>query len=172
VHLSILREYSNDNAALQQVASVITGGAAPPAPQPEDDMGTFKSSVRKKTGKLTNAWQSIGIDDDGSLSWLSGPCTFQAQANFTVDGVAADSVVRFRWITVRNSDGYTKPDAVNVWPTIEVPGTSGATYGQVIQFGKIGSPASGYTRRLRLQAYSDAPSGVTLTYLRSSSFAQ
>ncbi|HEY7052389.1 MAG TPA: hypothetical protein VH496_09700 [Mycobacterium sp.] len=160
---------------MQQVAAVITGGDAPPTPPPEDDMGTFRTTVCKKAQQLTTSWRTLAMDDDGNQSWFWGPASFQAQANFTVQGLPADGPsVRFRWVTVdvRASDGWTKPDPVNVWPDIEVAGTAGSTFGEVMQLGQIGSPPSGYSRRLRLQGYADAASGVSLTYLRCSSFAQ
>lgn len=175
VHLSITRQYANDSAALQAIVPIITGGAAPPAPEPEDDMGTFKTTVCKETQALTNSWRTLAMDDDGNQSWVWGPCAFQAQANVTIQGLPpGGATARFRWATydVRSSDGYTKPDPVNTWPDIEVVGTSGGTYGQVMQLGQIGKPASGYSRRLRLQGYSDAASGVSLSYLRTSLFSQ
>jgi hypothetical protein len=169
VHCSIYRRWADDEATLAGIADVITGGASTP---PEDDMGTFDTSTHSVRQALSPAWRILHIDDD-AVTWMNGPAKFQAQANVSLEGLAAGSAVKLRFFAddVRGSDGYTKSH-VNAWPVIEVVGTSGSTAGSVVQLGQMGTPDSGYTRRLRLEAYSDADAGVVLTYIRASSFRQ
>lgn len=176
VHLSGYRRWADDHAAWQQIASAFIGsGSDSGGSGGSEDMGTFETNASHKTQAVTNAWKTLYItDDDNSQTWFSGPCVFQAQANVVFSGLVAPNVAKFRWVTVdhRQSDGYEKPDYPNEWPTIEVPPTSGGTYASLVQFGKIGAPPSGYSRRLRLQAYVEQASGVSVTYVRASSFRQ
>lgn len=167
VHCSIYRRWADDEDTLAGIAAVITGG------DPEDDdMGTFETRTHGDRQTLSPDWKTLHIDE-GTVTWMNGPAKFQAQANLSLEGLVAGSAVKIRWFAddVRGSDSYTKSH-VNSWPTIEIVGTSGSTAASVIQFGQMGTPASGYTRRLRLEAYSDAASGVAVTYVRASSFRQ
>jgi hypothetical protein len=173
VHLSFYRRWGDDTgASAQNIAAVITGGAAPSGGG--DDMGTFKTTVCKDTQTLTNSWKTLAMDGDGNQSWVWGPCLFQAQAQVVVNGLTGSSSARFRWVTVdvRQSDNWTKSGNPNVWPEMEVGITSGATYGQVAQWGQIGKPDSGYSRRLRLQGYADQAAGVSVSYLRCNLLSQ
>jgi hypothetical protein len=137
-----------------------------------DDMGTWETTACTDTQTLGTDWKSLAIDGDGTQSWFRGPCTFQAHANVVIQGLGPDASVWFRWATfdVRASDGWTKPDPAQTWPDQEKTGTGGGTATTVEQYGQIGTPPSGYQRRLRLQACSAAASGVSLSYVRANSF--
>jgi hypothetical protein len=170
IHASIYRRWADDEKTLAGIADVITGTDS--GSGGNDDMGTFETRTHGVRQTLTSDWKTLHIDED-AVTWMNGPCEFQAQANLSFEGLAAGSAVKLRWFSddVRGSDGHTTSH-VNAWPTVEVIGTSGSTAASVVQFGKMYTPESGWTRRLRLEAYSDAESGVAVTYVRASSFRQ
>jgi hypothetical protein len=178
VHLSSSRDHANDTTAWQDVAAVLLGSSGGSSGGStgggSSDMGTFKTTVYGDAQPLTNAWRTVYVEPPAGQSWFSGPCAFQAQAQLIVNGMSGSATVRFRFVTVdvKSSDGTTKSGNPNVWPQIEFLPTTGGTYLAVTQLGQIGKPASGYSRRFRLQAYSDLASGVSIGYVRASSFRQ
>jgi hypothetical protein len=168
IHLSILRQYSNDTTALAKVADVITGGAAPP---PEEDDMKLTSYYCGGTQALTKGtWRTLSIDDDGAQSIIWGPADFHALAQFQLDGLPAGKAIKIRLyeIDVDDNGADVRGHAYTVG---EIIGTSGGTMGQHVQYGHTGSPAKGYdSRRLRLEALSDEADGVKLSKLSTRVF--
>jgi hypothetical protein len=169
VHCSIYRRWADDAATLAGIADVITGGAGTPV---EDSMGTFDTKTHNARQPLTADWKTIYIADS-TVTWMNGPAEFQAQLNLSMEDLALDAAVKLRWYAddVRDSDGHVTTH-VNTWPTVEILGTSGSTAASVVQFGRMATPAAGWSRRLRLEAHADSDNGAAVTYVRASSFRQ
>jgi hypothetical protein len=83
VHLSILRQYSNDTAALSGVAAVITGGGAPAAPPSDEDDEMKAFLIRDGSGKFwivaadlstkTETTEAANSGLSGTGQYLSNP---------------------------------------------------------------------------------------------------
>ena len=83
-HVSGKREAVNDAAAWADVAAILTGGgAAPPTPEPEDEM-EYTSSSSHAARKLTKGqWSTLYNDDDNSQTFVTAPAHFMAELDLT-----------------------------------------------------------------------------------------
>lgn len=139
-------------------------GSSSSSTSPDDDGETmkYKGSQTAKPFKLTpKQWTTLRISDDGDMSILTGPAVFTAVAQVTVSGLPPGSQlgVRFKTVDVKSGSDTKR---VSSYPTTEIVGTGGDTEGTAAQVGSIGTPAKGWSRRLRveLMTYSE---GVTVT---------
>jgi hypothetical protein len=170
IHLSVLREYANDQAALAKVADVITAASGGGGSTPQEDEMKYASRVRSNPQTVGTDWKTLATNDDGNPGWdLTGPVKFQAQANVVISGLAAGEVLLLRFFTLDNKASQNQ--RVYNWPQIEIVGTAGNSNGSVVQFGSIGTPAAGWSRWLRLEAHTEKGS-VTVAKLQSTSFSQ
>jgi hypothetical protein len=141
VHLSITRAYANDQAALQQVAAVITGGTAP---SPEEDDMPKQIYIYSKSGQTTKlakagTWYTVGWDSSlastggSSLSLPDDATLFSMAAWLYVGGLPPGYSLSWRVQTLdRNGKELGK------FPVGEVIGTTGDTALQVAQVGSVG----------------------------------
>ncbi len=161
IHLSILREYATNTAALQKVAEVITGGAA--SPIPEDDNVKYVSTDTHNTHKLTKGkWVTLYNKDDNSQTFVTGPASFWAQCDLSITGLKPGAALHVRFFQEDTKSGSTTK-RVTSYPQQEILGTTGGAAGRVIQFGNMGAPAKGWTRRLKAEAYPD-DDGISYNY--------
>lgn len=125
VHLSILRQYSNDTAALAKVADVITGGST----QEVDDMPKqYKwSGVKVATVKAgdwhTLSWSTYDDPKSSGTSAVIGGSYYVATLDVSVEKLSPDANLNLRFQTV-DSDSL---ESESVSATTEVRGTTGGT---------------------------------------------
>jgi len=170
VHISVLRKYTNDVAALQKVADVITGvssggGDSGGGGSTGGDEMKFNSRVRSKEQNVTGDWKTLSTNDDNNPGWdLTGPVQYQAQANVSISGLASGARLQLRFFSLDNK-GNQNQRAYN-WPIIELTAS-----GSIVQMGSIGKPASGWSRWLRLEARVTTGT-CKVTRLQSTTFSQ
>jgi hypothetical protein len=152
VHLSITRQYSNDHAALQQVAAIVTGGAAP---SPEEDDMPKQIYLYSKSGQTTklakaNTYYTVGWDASlsgtggSSMSLPDSATIFSMAAWLYTTGLAPDDNLYWRVQTLdRNGNELAK------FPVGEVRGTSGGTN---VEFAQVGSVPKKTNLRLLVAA--------------------
>lgn len=166
IHLSILRQYSGDTSALAKVADVITGGNA----EPEEPDMKYASTDTHNTHNLTKGtWVTLYNDDDNSQTFVTGPAHFMAECDLSIIGLKPGGAA----LHVRFFQEDTKSGAaskrVTSYPQVEILGTTGGAASRVIQYGSLGKPASGWTRRLKVEAYPD-DDGVSYDYCAARTF--
>lgn len=134
----------------------------------EDEMKYQGYSTEKKCALPNGSWRTLLIDDDGRETFAGGAGPFQALAQIRAEGLPPGEPMQVRFKVVDTKSGE---DAVrkSTYPTTEIVGTSGQTFGQAVQYGSLSAPASGWTRRLRAEVlvYVD---DVVITYAAGRTF--
>ena len=109
-------------------------------------------STKPKAFELpAGKWKTLPISDDGAYSIVSGRGPFQALVQLSVEGLTAGHQLAVRFKLVDTKSGQDTKRS-STYPVTEIIGTGGATQGSAAQFGTIGAAASGWTRRLRVEA--------------------
>jgi hypothetical protein len=160
VHLSFYRKYCTLSDWAVGVAQVFTGQDTAGG---EDVPETYFASGTQVVQNVPESeWAQVGVDDDCHKGIITGPASFKALANFTIDGLPVGATARVRFMACDYKSG-NDPANVTQYPAQEIVGTAGGTYSQIVQFGKLGTAKKdGWRRDLRLEA--TAPqSGVTIT---------
>lgn len=154
VHLSFYRRWADDENECKKVAAVFTGGATPDD-EDDEDMKYTSSGYSKAQPLPAGKWSTLYVDDDNSQTFVTGPAHFQALSELNFTGLAKGSSVLVRFYQVDTKSGADSKRVLS-YPPIEIIGTSGSTGGQAIQFGNLGAPAAGWTRRLKIEASPEA----------------
>jgi hypothetical protein len=113
-----------------------------------------------------DAWQTVKLNDDDALSFVSGATSmFVATAYPRIQGLPAGAAAQFRFVAVSDFTGDKATVVDQEYPPVEVIGSAGDAFGQVVWANDLGdSPHSGGTAKLRLQAL--APQGAPFTITR------
>lgn len=139
-----------DNARAQLAA--YTGGGL-------FGMSTVKvfSNPATQEFKGTGNWRTVTLDDDGSLSLLTGPLdAYVVTAGLTIeptdqaDSIEQGDLVQIRLQSVFDYEGDKETAVDTAYPVVEVPITAGASFGNVSWANKIAGDSGGGRRRLRL----------------------
>lgn len=154
IHLSILRQYCNDDAALQKIAQVITGSTAPV----EDVDMPSQIYLYHKSGQVTTlakagTWYCVGWDADlantggSSMSLADATTLFSMSAWLYMNGLTPDDNLYWRVQTLdRNGKELAK------YPVGEIRGTGGDSD---LQFAMVGSVAKKTNLRILVSATKD-----------------
>ncbi len=152
IHLSILREYCNNDDVLQKIAQVIVGSSAP-APEDEDMPKQIyiysKSGQTTKMGKsgtwVTVLWDEALANTGGySLTLPKGTSFFSMSAWLYLGGLPIDYNMYWRTQVL---DGGNDNKELAKFPIGEIVGTSGDTD---CQFSMVGSVSSSKQNNLRI----------------------
>jgi len=154
IHLSILRQYCNDDAALQKIAQVITGSSAPPE---EEDMPKqiylYNAKNQVTTLKTAGTWYCVGWDEalghtgGSGLSLPDSATVFSMAAWLYFDNLPNDYNMYWRLQTLdRNNKELAK------FPIGEIRGTTGATD---VQFGMVGTAPKKTNLRILVSSTKD-----------------
>jgi hypothetical protein len=133
------------------------------ATQEDYDMSTFKTMTRSKDQTFEAKSQIVRLDDKGNVTFKFGPGNVTATFRFAISGLEPGGELQVQVYYV-DTDKNGKTKKTGTFPVVGIPGTTGNTYGQVVFDRKIGAPAKGLTRRLRVRAgYYGSGKSVTVT---------
>lgn len=162
------------DAKIRQIPGILELAVPKPKPKPapttpagEIDETTMRrihiqtTSKRKPQAIKKNVWTTIQINDKNDVSLLTTPGTFDAQLQLALKGVPKGSEVQVRFVLATTEPNGSKGKVSTKYPTMEIIGTNGGTFGNVTQKGVLPKPNPKSIRlRAQILVFND---GVTIT---------
>jgi hypothetical protein len=98
-------------------------------------------------------WKTVKLNEDGGISFLSGPVDlYIVVSNLQISNMAVSEVAQLRYIAVTDYPGDKATVINSTYPIKEITGTDGGTYDQIVWLNNLGkSKDKDGTTKLRLQ---------------------
>lgn len=141
-----------------------TPGSTIPLPTDlsEDKMIRTTRTRTKKFALPLKKWKSLPLNNSGDLSAVTSPGRATITSYVKLTGLPKGAEVQLRVAVVETDAKGANAKTVSRGPIVEVVGTSGATFGQIVAPVDVHAIHGSRQRRARIEIYATTP-GVTLT---------
>lgn len=129
---------------------------------PED---TMIRTTRKRTKNVPlplKKWKTVPLNNNGDLSAVTSPGRATITSYVALSGVPKGAEVQLRSVVVETDAKGASAKTISRGPIVEVLGSGGQTFGQIVAPVDVPEVHGSRQRRARLEIYATTP-GVTLT---------
>lgn len=129
---------------------------------PED---TMIRTTRKRTKPFSlplKKWKTVPLNNGGDLSAVTSPGRATITSYVALTGLPKGAEVQLRSVVVETDAKGASAKTISRGPIVEVIGSGGATFGQIVAPVDVPEVHGSRQRRARLEIYATTP-GVTLT---------